>query len=178
MSKRHRFLPTSKYCDTLQHTAPHCTTLQHTASHCITLHHTATYSTTLHHTAIHCSTLQSNINQTAPTATHCNTLQHTATHCNTGDTDRCQQANRWQSAVRRRHGLCVAVCCSVLQCVAVCCSVLRCVAVCCSVWVYHLIPHTYHPSTHMNFSKVISHKLQVSSRQRGVSMVCRWIPHT
>ena len=31
------------------------------------------------------------------------------------------------------EGLCVAMCCSVLQCVAVCCSVLQCVAVCCSV---------------------------------------------
>ena len=30
------------------------------------------------------------------------------------------------------RGVCVAVCCSVLQCVAVCCSVLQCVAVCCS----------------------------------------------
>ena len=35
--------------------------------------------------------------------------------------------------VRERRGLCVCVCCSVLQCVAVCCSVLYCVAVCCSV---------------------------------------------
>jgi len=33
-------------------------------------------------------------------------------------------------------GICVAVCCSVLQCVAVCCSVLQCVAVCCSVLLY------------------------------------------
>ena len=31
-------------------------------------------------------------------------------------------------------GMCVAVCCNVLQCVAMCCSVLQCVAVRCSVW--------------------------------------------
>jgi len=34
---------------------------------------------------------------------------------------------------RLRGGMCVEVCCSVLQCVAVCCSVLQCVVVCCSV---------------------------------------------
>ena len=30
------------------------------------------------------------------------------------------------------QGVCVAVCCSVLQCVAVCCSELQCAAVCCN----------------------------------------------
>ena len=30
-------------------------------------------------------------------------------------------------------GVCVAVCCSVLQCVAVCCSVLQCVVAYCSM---------------------------------------------
>ena len=36
-------------------------------------------------------------------------------------------------------GVCVAVCCSVLQCVAVCCSVFHCVAVCCSVLQYDAV---------------------------------------
>ena len=41
------------------------------------------------------------------------------------------------------RGICVAVCCSVLQCVAVCCSVLQCVAVCSLYVVYATFRNTH-----------------------------------
>jgi len=146
-------------CRELLGTATHCNTIQNNATHTAT--HTATQCSTLQHTQVNSPQVKGLkfLQDFKGTVAHCNSLQHTATHCNThcntlqhtqvkflvshkdlgGIID--DLATTWgeqvcalQNDAACYSGVCVAVCCSVLQCVVVCCfvccSALRCVVQC------------------------------------------------